>query len=116
MPWDGKIHEQGQLRSHALLPDQKQKSCIFMSEREGQRGCAIWQGAYVANYPWDGTTDKSTRYAACPDDTAFMHMARAYASLHGKMNTSTEFIEGITNGAAWYPLWGGMQVTHPTSS
>ena len=69
----------------------------------------------MANYPWDGTTDKSTRYAACPDDTAFLHMARAYASLHGKMNASTEFIEGITNGAAWYPLWGGMQVTHHPS-
>lgn len=29
------------------------------------------QGALVANYPWDGTKDQSTRYDACPDDATF---------------------------------------------
>ena len=37
------------------------------------------QGAVVANYPWDGTPDGFTRYAACPDDATF----RALASIVG---------------------------------
>lgn len=64
----------------------------------------------MANYPWDGSADKGTHYAASPDDATFIHLAKSYASLHGKMNVSNEFKDGITNGAAWYPLWGGMQV------
>lgn len=65
----------------------------------------------MANYPWDGSTDGGTHYSACPDDKAFIHLAKSYAKWHTQMNTSRDFQEGITNGAAWYPLWGGMQVT-----
>ena len=69
------------------------------------------QGALVANYPWDGSKDRGTHYEACPDDAAYVHLAHIYASSHVKMATpGSEFNEGITNGAAWYPLWGGMQV------
>ena len=69
-----------------------------------------WQGALVANYPWDGTHNKTRHYAASPDDATYRHLASAYADAHATMNTSKEFKDGITNGAAWYPLWGGMQV------
>ena len=63
----------------------------------------------VANYPWDGSEDRGTHYSACPDDAAYVHLARVYARAHASMAASTEFPGGITNGAAWYPLWGGMQ-------
>ena len=33
-----------------------------------------------------------------------------YAHAHRKMHKSKAFPGGITNGAAWYPVWGGMQV------
>lgn len=43
------------------------------------------QGALVANYPWDGTPDETTRYEACPDDDTFRHLAALYASTHQTM-------------------------------
>ncbi len=64
----------------------------------------------MANYPWDGTADKGTHYSMAPDDAAFQHLAHVYADAHAKMHASHEFKGGITNGAHWYPLWGGMQV------
>ncbi|XP_059630399.1 carboxypeptidase SOL1 isoform X2 [Cornus florida] len=67
------------------------------------------QGALVANYPWDGTQDKRTNYYACPDDEAFRFMASVYSSSHYNMSLSNEFQGGITNGASWYPVYGGMQ-------
>ena len=64
----------------------------------------------VANYPWDGSPGMRTVYAASPDDATFRHLAKAYAANHGSMGASHEFADGITNGAQWYPLQGGMQV------
>ncbi|KAI3760839.1 hypothetical protein L1987_51238 [Smallanthus sonchifolius] len=66
-------------------------------------------GALVANYPWDGTQDKSKSYYACPDDEAFRYMAKLYSGSHYNMSRSQEFEAGITNGAHWYPIYGGMQ-------
>lgn len=43
------------------------------------------QGALVANYPWDGTPDKTTAYTAAPDDATFLAMASTYAQAHKKM-------------------------------
>ncbi|XP_071716188.1 carboxypeptidase SOL1 [Rutidosis leptorrhynchoides] len=66
-------------------------------------------GALVANYPWDGTKDKSKSYYACPDDEVFIYMAKLYSGSHYNMSLSKEFDAGITNGAYWYPIYGGMQ-------
>eukprot|EP00250_Pteridium_aquilinum_P018190 c23981_g1_i2 orf=864-1883(+) len=66
-------------------------------------------GALVANYPWDGTSDGRTRYSMCDDDETFRYLAKVYSGSHISMLKSTEFSEGVTNGAAWYPLYGGMQ-------
>nr|GEZ36927.1 carboxypeptidase SOL1 isoform X2 [Tanacetum cinerariifolium] len=66
-------------------------------------------GALVANYPWDGTQDKSKNYYACPDDEAFRYLAKLYSCSHYNMSRSNEFESGITNGAYWYPIYGGMQ-------
>ncbi|RDX84508.1 Carboxypeptidase SOL1, partial [Mucuna pruriens] len=66
-------------------------------------------GALVANYPWDGSEDKRTKYYGCADDDAFRFIASIYSHSHYNMSSSKEFLGGITNGAAWYPLYGGMQ-------
>eukprot|EP00878_Enallax_costatus_P024848 GHUV01026540.1.p1 GENE.GHUV01026540.1~~GHUV01026540.1.p1 ORF type:complete len:416 (+),score=69.75 GHUV01026540.1:694-1941(+) len=44
-----------------------------------------------------------------PDDATFKFMAHTYANAHRTMHDSTEFPGGITNGAAWYEILGGMQ-------
>lgn len=52
------------------------------------------QGALVANYPWDGTDDRSTRYEACPDDAVFRHLATLYASTHKHMASPDNAVSG----------------------
>lgn len=70
---------------------------------------SMHEGAIVANYPWDGSTDPNTTYSTSPDDAAFRYLASVYANAHTEMHKSLEFPGGITNGAHWYPLSGGMQ-------
>lgn len=72
-------------------------------------------GAVVASYPYDN----SERHRTCcqdsltPDDRVFKHVANAYASNHPGMrrglNCNESFPRGVTNGAFWYELDGGMQ-------
>lgn len=69
----------------------------------------------MANYPWDGSTDPNSTYSTSPDDAAFRYLASVYANAHTEMHKSLEFPGGITNGAHWYPLSGGMQVNCHTS-
>ncbi|XP_022916494.1 carboxypeptidase D-like isoform X2 [Onthophagus taurus] len=78
-------------------------------------------GALVASYPFDNTPNSLyLTYASypslTPDDDIFTHLALTYSENHGKMSkgvscksTTQGFKKGITNGAAWYPLTGGMQ-------
>jgi carboxypeptidase D len=75
-------------------------------------GASFHEGALVANYPYDGTPNKTTEYTACPDDATFRVLATAYARAHASMAlpTNREFpAGGTTNGAAWYPIYGSMQ-------
>ncbi|XP_045171952.1 carboxypeptidase D-like [Mercenaria mercenaria] len=77
-------------------------------------------GAMVANYPFDKYLDPNRRAGTgpskCPDDDTFKFLALTYSKSHVTMalNQGTECIEdyfpdGITNGAAWYSVSGGMQ-------
>ena len=70
----------------------------------------------MANYPYDAIsgTNRKAGYSKSPDDAAFRRLAKVYARAHPTMATAAneEFPEGITNGARWYPLWGGMQDWH----
>ena len=63
-------------------------------------------GALVVNYPYDGPNDGV--YSACPDDELFIDISLAYADAHPNM-ASGGFSNGITNGAQWYAIFGGMQ-------
>lgn len=71
-------------------------------------------GALVASYPFDSNKEHQQvgRYSASPDDQVFRHLASTYAKNHKTMSTSRdcgEFEGGITNGAYWYDVVGGMQ-------
>lgn len=72
-------------------------------------------GDLVASYPYDGRPDGShvAAYSASPDDATFRALARTYALASPTMAVSTASGntngDGTTNGARWYPLYGGMQ-------
>ena len=78
-------------------------------------------GDLVANYPYDEARGiNPTEYSASPDDETFKHIAMTYAANHPHMSDPTRpgcdspknpFAKqgGITNGAAWYTVDGGMQ-------
>ncbi|XP_072157235.1 carboxypeptidase D isoform X2 [Bemisia tabaci] len=78
-------------------------------------------GALVASYPFDNTPNSmfqsySSTPSLTPDDDVFKHLALTYSRNHPTMNQglsckpgTPSFNQGITNGAAWYPLTGGMQ-------
>ncbi|KAB7504589.1 Carboxypeptidase E [Armadillidium nasatum] len=81
----------------------------------------IHGGDLVANYPYDATRSGVNReYTMTPDDDTFRSLAFAYSSHHPRMRNKktrpcfpgeTAFgdKDGITNGADWYSVRGGMQ-------
>ncbi|XP_019258651.1 PREDICTED: carboxypeptidase SOL1 isoform X2 [Nicotiana attenuata] len=81
----------------------------WLEEMHFTASASLHGGALVANYPWDGTENKRKYYYGCPDDETFRHMASIYSHSHHNMSLSEEFPGGITNGAYWYPIYGGMQ-------
>lgn len=68
-------------------------------------------GTTVANYPWDGLEDRSidSREHNCPDSLWFIELSKAYADANPDFKNSADFEGGITNGSAWYSLYGGRQ-------
>ncbi|HPF70371.1 MAG TPA: M14 family zinc carboxypeptidase [Candidatus Krumholzibacteria bacterium] len=60
-------------------------------------------GALVANYPWDYT------YTRAPDDAALIRLALEYSTYNLPMYNSPSFPQGITEGADWYIVTGGLQ-------
>ncbi|KAG8041365.1 hypothetical protein G9C98_002353 [Cotesia typhae] len=78
-------------------------------------------GALVASYPFDNTPNSlfqsySSAPSISPDDDVFRHLSLTYSQNHGSMYrgeacspSQRGFKNGITNGAEWYPLTGGMQ-------
>jgi carboxypeptidase D len=65
-------------------------------------------GSVVVSYPYDGTANGRTSYSKSPEDKVIKMMALEYASFNQEMLDNTEFHQGVTNGAKWYPLYGGM--------
>ncbi|XP_061162829.1 carboxypeptidase D-like [Saccostrea echinata] len=72
-------------------------------------------GTLVANYPFDNypNANGNPKYVTSPDDDVFISISKTYSYKHGNMHTANhcgdKFPEGITNGALWYPVTGGMQ-------
>jgi carboxypeptidase M len=81
----------------------------------------IHGGALVASYPFDNTPNSIfssvlSSPSLTPDDDVFKHLAASYSLNHARMYLgesckvgAPQFRNGTTNGAAWYPLTGGMQ-------
>jgi hypothetical protein len=75
----------------------------FQSEHKFSLSANFHGGTIVANYPWDSTYDRH------PLDGLVKELSLSYAELNPEMRNSTEFAGGITNGADWYVVKGGMQ-------
>ncbi len=73
----------------------------------------LHNGSIVVNYPWDHlpgeTPGLPNNYSDCPDDDFAVYIANEYASHNTEMAESSEFENGITNGASWYQISGSMQ-------
>ena len=72
-------------------------------------------GAVVANYPYDDSHSVSGVKSPTPDDQTFIALSSVYANNHRTMSQGSglcqndNFPGGITNGAEWYVVEGGMQ-------
>jgi carboxypeptidase D len=68
-------------------------------------------GTLVVNYPYDDD-GKGSIDSPSPDDLLFEEISRRYSRTNAPMWASPYFDDGITNGAAWYTIDGGMQDWH----
>ncbi|CBY43831.1 unnamed protein product [Oikopleura dioica] len=75
-------------------------------------------GDLVANYPYDASCNgqEMGHYQKSPDDSTFRYLASSYSTAHARMSkkgqacdAGEKFKNGITNGADWYSVPGGMQ-------
>lgn len=66
-------------------------------------------GAQVVNYPYDDDGKPSGTDSPSPDDALFRDISLRYSMHNVDMFNSVTFEDGITNGAAWYVITGGMQ-------
>ncbi|KAH8329837.1 hypothetical protein KR067_002917 [Drosophila pandora] len=72
-------------------------------------------GAVVASYPYDNSVshNECCVESLTPDDKVFKQLALTYSDNHPIMrrgkSCNDSFSRGITNGANWYELSGGMQ-------
>ncbi len=77
----------------------------------------LHNGALVANYPYDNSANAQSVYTASPDDDVYRQLALSYSRAHPTMHLGQQacpgypesFPDGITNGADWYNIDGGMQ-------
>lgn len=66
-------------------------------------------GALVVNYPFDANASGSSVNTPSPDDDLFRYISEQYSQFNLPMWNSPSFYHGITNGADWYVVYGGMQ-------
>lgn len=75
----------------------------FQASRQFSLSANFHGGTIVANYPWD------SKYDLHPLNDFVKELSLEYAELNPDMRNSDEFPQGVTNGAAWYVVRGGMQ-------
>lgn len=65
-------------------------------------------GALLVNYPYDNNASGSSVYTISPDDDVYIQTSTTY-SINNPPMYNGEFPNGISNGADWYAMSGGMQ-------
>lgn len=75
----------------------------YQASRQFALSANFHGGSVVVNYPWDSTKVRH------PFDSLLQDLSVKYARENAPMYRSREFNQGITNGADWYVVHGGMQ-------
>ncbi|XP_036392182.1 carboxypeptidase D [Megalops cyprinoides] len=104
------------------IPDPRQPETIavmnWMSKHHFVLSANLHGGSLVVNYPYDDNAQGVKAYSQSPDDAVFKMVSLAYAQGNPLMKAgkpcaeiypSEFFPDGITNGAGWYNVPGGMQ-------
>ena len=113
-PYDGQRNEL-QPETRAVMSWIHQEPFVLSANLHG--------GTLVVNYPFDNLPKELKKvgeriYYSSPDDDIFVKIAKVYSLAHPTMHKGypqcpiqrhERFKDGITNGAAWYPISGGMQ-------
>lgn len=84
----------------------------FTAQHKFTLSANLHGGAVCANYPFDGLANEAQcgrAISATPDNDVVVDLALTYSRNNPEMYSSTSFEDGITNGAEWYCLYGGMQ-------
>eukprot|EP00002_Diphylleia_rotans_P000388 TRINITY_DN10203_c0_g1_i2.p1 TRINITY_DN10203_c0_g1~~TRINITY_DN10203_c0_g1_i2.p1 ORF type:complete len:519 (+),score=102.39 TRINITY_DN10203_c0_g1_i2:39-1595(+) len=95
-----KTISQQQPETLAIMEWSKQHNFVLSANLHG--------GALVASYPWDGNNSGLNEYSRNPDDETFKMISTEFVNLAPLLKTGL-FRSGITNGAQWYTIFGGMQ-------
>lgn len=75
----------------------------YQATRQFSLSANFHGGAVCVNYPWDSTKVRH------PFDSLLQELSLRYSAENAPMYRSNEFNRGITNGADWYVVRGGMQ-------
>lgn len=82
---------------------ENQAVMAFQKGRKFSLSANFHGGSVVVNYPWD------SKYDLHPLNDFIRELSLGYAELNPEMRNSNEFQGGVTNGAQWYVVKGGMQ-------
>ncbi|XP_028400532.1 carboxypeptidase D-like [Dendronephthya gigantea] len=103
---------------HTKLPPEKETKLLikWIESNPFVLSANLHGGSLVANYPLDDYPVNS-RDSSTPDDDVFKELALTYSMNHATMHLgracsgfpNEKFKLGITNGAHWYSVEGGMQ-------
>ncbi|XP_041347902.1 carboxypeptidase M-like [Gigantopelta aegis] len=106
-------------KNNQVIQPETQAVITWLHQQQFVLSANFHGGSLVANYPYDNYKDsRNPASSKTPDDKVFQHLSLAYSKTHPTMhlglrcfNSSDEnsFKDGITNGADWYALIGGMQ-------
>lgn len=105
-------------RSQGAIQPETQAVMSWLQEIPFVLSANFHGGQLVANYPYDSTESGQVGYARASDDSVFRRLAHTYANAHPTMHLglrncepedNTSFPDGITNGAQWYVVDGGVQ-------
>ena len=96
----------------AMSTNGRPPEVVRLMQWSAAHSCALaanfHSGTTVVNYPFDND-DLGSVDSPSPDDLLLEYLARLYSSNNPPMWASTQFSNGIVNGAAWYSIDGGMQ-------
>ncbi|XP_020298927.1 carboxypeptidase D-like [Pseudomyrmex gracilis] len=116
--FDRKINRKSFRKGNSILRGRQNETIAMMtwiSNEPFVLSGNLHGGAVVASYPYDSGIPRTCCIESkSPDDTLFKYLAHVYADNHPEMHKGDAcppeiFPGGVTNGAYWYEVVGGMQ-------